>query len=288
MKKPFKTSIHASVWGPRWDIAAIGPTLDAAAAIGYDHVVIPLRTFDGVDPPGLAREFTRRGLVPLNTAGVPADCDIGDRSNAVRRRGIARLCTAVSMARDMGSSQINGVLYGPLARATGPAEPEAFNRAADALATVAQHAAGAGVRLAVEVVNRYETNLLNTARRALDFVAAAGQDNIAIHLDTFHMSIEERSPLDALRAAISKLFYFELDQSHRGDLRAGSLDLERLTRFAAEAGYRGIVGVEAFCRSRMTPDHADALAVWHDAFGDADALAASAFALINRAFDYAV
>jgi hypothetical protein len=114
MKKPFKTSIHASVWGPRWDIAGIGPTLDAAAAIGYDHVVIPLRTFDCVDPPALAREFTRRGLIPLNTTGLPADCDIGDRSNAVRNRGIARLSTAVSMARDMGSSQINGVLYGPL------------------------------------------------------------------------------------------------------------------------------------------------------------------------------
>ena len=74
------------------------------------------------------------------------------------------------------------------------------------------------------------------------------------------MSIEERSPADALRAAVPKLFYFELDQSHRGDLGAGSLDLERLTRCAAEAGYRGIVGVEAFSRSRMAPDHADALA----------------------------
>jgi D-psicose/D-tagatose/L-ribulose 3-epimerase len=288
MSKPFKTSIHASVWGRHWDAAGIGPTLDAAATIGYDHVVIPLRTFEGIDPPALAREFGRRGLIPLNTTGIPAECDIGDRSETVRKRGIARLCTAVSMARDMGSSQINGVLYGPLIRATGPAEPEAFNRAADALATVAQHAATAGIRLAIEVVNRYETNLINTARRGLDFVAVAGQDNIGIHLDTFHMSIEERSPADALRAAIPKLFYFELDQSHRGDVGAGSLDLEQLTRCAAEAGYRGIVGVEAFSRSRMAPDHADALAVWHDAFEDADALAASALALINRAFDHAI
>jgi hypothetical protein len=47
-------------------------------------------------------------------------------------------------------------------------------------------------------------------------------------------------------------------------------------------------GIEAFSRSRLAPDHGDALAVWHDAFEGADALAASAFAVINRASDHAV
>jgi hypothetical protein len=75
VNRPFKTSIHASVWGPPPDVAGTGPTLDAAAAIGYDHGVIPLPTFDGVDPLALAREFTRRDLIPLDTTRLLAHTD---------------------------------------------------------------------------------------------------------------------------------------------------------------------------------------------------------------------
>jgi D-psicose/D-tagatose/L-ribulose 3-epimerase len=284
MTKPYATAIHPSVWGPRWDAEGIRPTLEAAARIGYDHVVIPLRSMAGLDPKALARAFAAHNLVPLNTAGVPPDADIGSVDGDVRQRGLQHLLSAVSMARDMGSPQINGVLYAPLVRASGPADMDALYRSADSMAIIGRYAASAGVRLAVEVVNRYETNVLNTARQALDYVGRVNEDNVGIHLDTFHMSIEEAAPLQALRDAMPKLFYFELDQSHRGALGAGSMDLEAMARVAAEAGYRGIVGVEAFARSRMDADHANALAIWRDTFIDADALAAEALLTIKRAF----
>ena len=281
------TSIHAAVWGSRWDSVGIDPTLECAARLGFDHVVVPLRSLAALDPTAIGRAFERHGLIPLNTAGIPADCDIGSRDPYARQRGMKHLRNVMRAARDMGSRQINGVLYAPLVRAPGPPPSEARQFSAEALAAIAHEAKPMGLRLALEVVNRYETNLLNTAGEAIAFLDEVAQDNVGLHLDTFHMSIEERDPFQTLRDAAPRLFYFELDQSHRGDLRDGSLDLETWAREAARAGYRGIVGVEAFSRSRMAPDHADALAVWRDTYDDPSALAESALKLIRRSFAHA-
>lgn len=282
---PCRTAIHASVWGPHWDSVGIAPTIEAAAALGYDHVVVPLRNLEEIDPAKLARTFGSFGLTPLNTTGLPANCDVGSDDPATRQRGIDRLRRALSIARDMGSTQLGGVLYGPLTRAPTLACRRSLDAAAVSLATVAEAAAQMGIRLAIEAVNRYETNLINTAAQAASFVDMVGSANVGIHLDTFHMSIEERDIHAALRTAIPQMFYFELDQSHRGMLREGCLDLKTITKFALRTGYRGVVGVEAFSRSRMASAHADTLAVWRNTYEDANSLAAEAIALIRQCWE---
>ena len=79
-----------------------------------------LRLLAALDPPAIGRAFERHGLSPLNTAGIPADCDIGSRDPDARQRGMKHLRNVMRAARDMGSRQINGVLYAPLVRAPGP------------------------------------------------------------------------------------------------------------------------------------------------------------------------
>ena len=279
-----RTSIHAAVWGPDWSTRGIRPALDAAGRIGYDHVVVPLRRFEDIDPDGLSREFRERGLAPLNTCGLSPDRDIGSAEPAIRERGVQHLLKAVALARDMGSAQIGGVLYGPLGKAAQPLAPDVFARAAEGIHHVARKAQAAGVRLALEVVNRYETPLLYNTARGLDFLRAVAHPNVSLHLDTFHMSIEEAAPFDAIGAAVPTLGYFELDQSHRGAAGEGSLDLVTWCRAAAGAGYRGIVGVEAFSRQRLAPDHANALAIWQERFEEGDKVAAEFMQVIRAGF----
>ncbi|MDQ6638476.1 MAG: sugar phosphate isomerase/epimerase [Pseudomonadota bacterium] len=279
-----RTSIHAAVWGPHWTAKAIGPTLDAAARIGYDYVVIPLRRFEEIEPEAIAREFARAGLAPLNTCGLAPDQDIGASDPDVRQRGAAHLLGAIALARDMGSTQIGGVLYGPLGKAAGPLADDTFKHAAATLHRVAEQARAAGVRLALEVVNRYETPLLYNAARGLAFLEAVDHGNVFLHLDTFHMSIDEASPFEAIAAALPRLAYFELDQSHRGMACEGSLNLVEWTRWAFSAGYRGIVGVEAFSRQCLAPDHANALAIWEERFSDGDRVAEEFMQVIKAGF----
>lgn len=273
MTQSVAASIHAAVWGHDWSPEGIEPALADAAALGYRHVVVPLRRFADIQPAPLAAAFARHGLVPLNTCGLSPDRDIGDADAVVRDRGVAHLRAAIALARDMGSPQIGGVLYGPIHKAARPLPDDAFRRAAESMHAVAGHAAEAGVRLALEVVNRYETPLLYNTRRGLAFLEAVAHDNVFLHLDTFHMSIDESNPFDALAASLPRLAYFELDQSHRGAAVDGTLDLTAWAREAARLGYRGIVGVEAFSRQMLAPDHADALAVWEERFQSGRAVA---------------
>lgn len=277
-------AIHAAVWGSDWSPAGIEPTLADAAALGYRHVVVPLRRYADIQPEALARRFAAHGLVPINTCGLAPDRDIGDADPRVRARGITHLCEAIALARDMGSPQIGGVLYGPIHKAARPLPRDAFLRAAEAMHEVAAEAAHAGVRLALEVVNRYETPLLYNTRRGLSFLQAVAHDNVFLHLDTFHMSIDESDPFDAMAQAMPRLAYFELDQSQRGAATDGSLPLTAWARQAARLGYRGIVGVEAFSRQMLAPDHADALAVWEERFADGHSVAAGFMKVIRDGF----
>lgn len=276
-----RTAVHPSIWTGRFDAESLRPALERAAAIGFDHVVVPLRRFEDIDPAAIARVFQAQGLTPLNTAGVSPETDIGSPDPATRGRGISRLTTAVGLARDMGSTQVNGVLYGPLGKASTPASGDTLRRSAEALASIDRVASEAGVRLAIEIVNRYETNLVNTVEQGLSFIALSGAD-LRLHLDTFHMSIEEADPTEALRRALPKLGYFELDQSHRGRLDQGSLDLTSLLHKLRSLHYDGVVGIEAFSASKMAPDHAAALAIWRDTFADGDRLARDGMKLIRE------
>ena len=281
-----RACIHAAAWTTQLDLKSVSYVLDRAATIGFDGVVIPLRDFDAIRPAEIGRAFEERGMIPLNAAGLSLDADVSSLDLDARQRGLNHLLKAVSLARDMGSRQISGVLYGALHKATEPASDARRSYSAECLAEVAEAAEAAGMRMALEIVNRYETNLINTIDEGLAFLDLIDHQNVFLHVDTFHMSIEESDPRAALLRALPRLGYFEFDQSHRGRLDQGSLDLVALGRPLAEAGYSGFVGVEAFARSRMGAEHANTLAIWRDLFDDGDALAENALQQISVTFGF--
>lgn len=279
-----RTAVHPSIWIDRFDAETLHPVVEKAGVIGFDHVIVPLRRFQDINPQAIARVFEAQGLKPLNTASLSPDNDIGSGDADARQRGIAQLATAISLARDMGSPQINGVLYAPIRKAEAPAAPDNFLRSAESMGTVSRIATDAGVRLSIEIVNRYETNLLNTVEQGLSFMTASGSSDLLLHLDTFHMNIEERNLKFAIRQAAGKIGYFELDQSHRGSLNQGSIDLLDCLETLRELNYDGIIGIEAFSASKMATDHAAALAIWRNTFSDGDQLAKDGLQLIRMVF----
>ena len=140
------------------------------------------------------------------------------------------------------------------------------------------------VRLALEVVNRYETSMLPTTVRGLAFLDRVAHEIVWLHLDMFHMSLEEAAPFDVLKQALPRLAYFELDQSHRGAIVDGSLDLIEWAKETCSAGYAGTVGVEVFSRALMTLKHANALAIWEDRFTEGEKIAAEFMRVIDADF----
>ncbi|MFB9378376.1 sugar phosphate isomerase/epimerase family protein [Kineococcus gynurae] len=267
------------------DPASLRPALEALREIGYDRAVLPPLDPTTTDARALGRAFRDAGVEPVAMVGLAPGQDVSSTDPDERAAGRAALLAAVEFAAALGADQLNGVPYGLFGKPGTVPDAGAFHRSAREVGLVADRAADRGVHLTFEVLNRYEQGLVNTAAQAMDYVAASGSAHLGIHLDTFHMGIEESDLAAAVRTALPRLRYLELGQSGRGDLGTGAIDVAGVLEAALTAGYRGRVGVEAFSRRLLPSPVADALAIWRSPYDDGLALARSAVRLIRAVTD---
>ncbi|WP_369138481.1 sugar phosphate isomerase/epimerase family protein [Modestobacter versicolor] len=280
---PIEVACHLNVVVPDLAEPALSRSLAALAGLGYSHVVLPPIDPDTAPLSELAAVFRDHGLAPITLGGQAPGADVSSADPDEREQGAAALRRLVAATVALGGDQMNGVSYGLFGRAETVPTPEAVERAAQAVGQVAEHAHAEGVAMTFEVLNRYETAMLNTAEQALAFIAASGSEHLQVHLDTFHMAVEESDMLGAVRSAVPVLGYLELGQSGRGPLSTGVVDTGAVVQEALRAGYRGRVGVEAFSRSVLSSVAGDVLAIWRAPYTDGLALAAEAIDVVRAA-----
>ena len=95
------------------------------------------------------------------------------------------------------------------------------------------------MRLGIEAVNRYESNVVNTLDDARWIVEQVGSDALFVHMDTFHMNIEEHDCADAIARNIDAIGHVHIGESHRGYLGSGSVDFPTYFRALAANAYDG-------------------------------------------------
>ena len=264
---------HLNVLVPDTSLDRLPAALDAIAAAEYRRVVLPPVDPGSVDVAALRGAFAERGLSPITIAGQERDANVSSVDEDVRRAGSNLLRRALELTVALGSDQLNGVPYGIFGPPDGPTDRAAFERSAAEVGRVADESHERGVRMTFEVLNRYETSAINTAAQAMEYVAASGSENLWIHLDTFHMAIEETDMSAAIRTALPKLAFLELGQSGRGALSTGVVDIAAVVRQALDDGYEGRWGVEAFSRRNLDRAAADMLSIWRNPFIDGPAAA---------------
>ena len=280
---PIDVACHLNVLVPDLEEPGLSRALGALAELGYSHAVLPPFDPDSAPLAEWAARFREHGLAPIAMVGQAPGADVSSADPGEQEKGEAALRRMVEATVALGGDQLNGVSYGLFGRAETAPPEGAVERAATRLGAVADSAHEQGVTLTFEVLNRYETAMLNTAQQALDFIAASGSPHLRVHLDTFHMAVEEADMLGAIRSAAPVLGYLELGQSGRGSLATGSVDAAGVVREAIRAGYRGRIGVEAFSRSVLPGFVGDLLAIWREPYTDGRALAAEAIDIIRGA-----
>ena len=273
---------HLNVLVPGTEPGPLADALGALAGLGYRRVVLPPLDAEATDAAALRELFAAHALAPITIAGQAPGADVSSADAAEAAAGEAMLRAAVGLTAALGGDQMNGVPYGLFGHPSAPLPPARLDAAARVVGRVADYAHEQGVMMTFEVLNRYETSVVNTARQAMDFVARSGSDHLRIHLDTFHMAVEEADLGAAIRTALPKLGYLELGQSGRGALGSGAVDIPALIARAIDDGYARRWGVEAFSRSVLAEPAADMLAIWRDPSQDGAALAADAMRVIRR------
>jgi D-psicose/D-tagatose/L-ribulose 3-epimerase len=114
------------------------------------------------------------------------------------------------------------------------------------LKLLAKHAEASGVTICIEPLNRFETDFLNTCDQGLKLIKAVGSKAVKLHLDTFHMNIEEKDQAAAIRKAGKHLAHFHACGSDRGTPGGDHIDWKPIAKALKEIGYKGDVVIESF------------------------------------------
>lgn len=159
-----------------------------------------------------------------------------------REAAVARVALFLDAARVFKAPVIIGSIRGSVPR---PEEAEKYGGyLVDSLQRCLELAEKAGVDLVIEAINRYETNLLNSAAEAMALLAKIGSPRLKLHLDTFHMNIEEADLGAAIRDAAGCLGHIHLADSNRRYPGSGHLDFAAIVKALKAIGYRGAAALE--------------------------------------------
>ncbi len=274
--------IHAAVWAGGWTDAESRFAITESKAAGYDYIELMLFNPSAVDLPGTRALLEQSGLGVTSSLGLGWDNDLSSEDPAVSARGEALLEEVIDANATLGSKYVVGVIYSALGKYSRPATPRGRANCVAALQRLAHRAADNGITLGLEVVNRYETNLFNTAGEALEIVREIGAPNLGVHLDTYHMNIEEDDFDEPVRLCGDKLVYVHIGESHRGYLGTGNVDFATFFRVLVECGYAGPIGFESFSSAVVTPALSNTLGVWRNLWTDSRDLAKHANEFMRR------
>lgn len=277
--------IHGFVWTGSSDQSALIGAMEKTAEAGFDLIEFPRLDPGNFDVPALARRLEGLGLKVAVSMGLPFSGDISSTDKDVVARGEAILLEAVSITRDLGATKLGGIIFSAHGKYNAQPTAEGHANSANTLRRVAEKAAAQNVTLNLEIVNRFETNLLNTTAQGLAMLDEIAMPNVFLHLDTFHMNIEEASPEQAIRLAGKRLGYIHIGESNRGYLGAGTVDFDRVFDALVAIGYGDFVTFESFSSEVVDKDLSLVAGIWRNTWTDNVTLARHARSFIAAKFD---
>jgi D-psicose/D-tagatose/L-ribulose 3-epimerase len=272
---------HGLVWAGGWSETEARYSIESTKAAGFDLIEILFMNPRAIDAPMTRRLLDEYGVVASASLGLSLDTDVSSEDPARVKAGEVVLHDALEAAKDVGLIYLGGVLFGALSKYSQPATPRGRENSIGAVRRLCDSAEDSGITIGLEIVNRYESNLLNTARQAVAYVREVDRPNLVIHLDTYHMNIEEVDNYAAVLECGDLLGYVHIGESHRGYLGSGSVDFEGLFRGLGAIGYQGPITFESFSSKVVMPELSHTLAIWRDLWDDSMDLATQARGFID-------
>lgn len=280
-------SIGANLW--IWDSPITSDVIreraPLVAATGFDLVEIPLEDEGDWTPEAVDDALREAGLAATVCAAMGPGRDLSSDDAATTEATQEYLRACIGVAAGIGAGIVAGPLYSPTGM-TGAFSTEErtarIERVARHLLPLADEARDAGVRLAIEPLNRFETSLFNTVAQTMELIDRLDHPAVGLLLDTFHMNIEERDIPGAIRAAGDSLLHFHACGNDRGAPGGDGIDWPEIRDALAEIGYEGALSIESFTSANRTI--ATAASIWRPLAASQDDLAHNGLAFLHGLF----
>ncbi len=262
-----KIGIYYAYWTQEWDVD-FNPYVDKAADLGFDILEVnggTIATMTSRERQALLAHARDRNMQLTYCVGMPKQYDPSSPDAATRSNGIAYLQKMCEGIGEMGGGSLSGILYStwPTKMPKGESDKGPWlERSIASIKQAAKAAEANNVTLNMEVVNRFEQFLFNTAAEAVAYVEQVDNPNVKILLDSFHMNIEEDSIGGAIRTAGAHLGHIHLGENNRRPPGRGNFPWGEFESALKEIGFKGAQVMEPF----MVPGGqvGSDIAVWRD------------------------
>lgn len=220
--------------------------LREAARLGYDAIEIHTRETEEIDYEAIKKCCDENNVKVaaivtgrLNTEGK---CNLMDDIPYTTLAAIEGMKTYIDIASKLDTDIVLGWAKGNVP--AGGKREKYMKRLAKNLKILAEYAVDKGVKINIEVINRYEVNVFTTAKEILDFLEKYNVSNCYVHLDTFHMNIDETDPIEAIKICKGKLGYMHFADNTRRYPGSGQINFGKILKALEDIDYNGYLSVE--------------------------------------------
>ena len=274
-----KFAVHTFLWTERFDESAI-PLIRKAKSMGFDGVEVPMGDLEAINIEKTLKELKKQEMEFLGSVALSLDHDLTSDDEETRRRGIEWMKRCVRVTSELGGDTLSGVIYIAWGKITGRSRTEEeWQRSVEALREISRFAQEFGVTLGIEPINRFETYFLNTASDAVKLAKDVGEKNVKVHLDTFHMNIEEKNFYDPIKQTGDLLWHMHCCENDRGVPGTGHVNWDEVFQALSEINYDRWLVIESFIPEMK--EIAASTAIWRKVAPSADAIASEGLSFLK-------
>lgn len=258
--------------------------MEKVKQMGFDSFEFGLEDPAHVDPKKLGDKAKQLGLKLVICGAFGPDRDLTSDNASDRDNSLNYITQAIEICQKSGCPTLAGPMYSAVGKrrhVTPEQKKTEWDRAVKGIKQAARRAKDHGVQLAIEPLNRFETDLINTAEQAKRLIDEVGDTAVGLHLDTFHMNIEEKNSAEAVRLAGNRLYHFHACENDRGAPGSGvNIDWENVAAALKDVGYSKQAVIESF--TPQTKSIAAAAAIWRQFEPSQDALASNGLTYLRK------
>jgi D-psicose/D-tagatose/L-ribulose 3-epimerase len=280
-----KFGVNSFVWVSPCTTKAVIELAPKVNSMGFDLLEIACENPELLDISIIKEAIAKNRLSAIICGVFGADRNICSPDPKIRTNAHEYTLWLIDAAAQLGSQ----VICGPMYSAVGKAHLEdcddrkrEWDLAVTEMRKLADYAAKKGIKLALEPLNRFETDMINTVLQGLNFIKDVDRDNIGLHLDTFHMHLEEKSSPDAIRMAGSKIYHFHACENDRGVPGTGQVHWQGISAALKSVNYQGPIVIESF--TSQVKEIARAVSIWRVIAPSQDAIAQQGLQFLHSLF----
>ncbi|SHN35184.1 D-psicose/D-tagatose/L-ribulose 3-epimerase [Cyclobacterium lianum] len=281
MSLDIKLGVTTWLWTSPFDSQSVS-LFPKISKMGYDAVEIPVEDPSLIDTRKVKQALADNGLSPIICGAFGPGRDLTHEDPSFHQTSFDYIRQCLDISAELGASFVAGPMYSAVgkARLVSPEQKKVeWDRAVTNLYEVCQMAEAAGQEIALEALNRFETDLINTTADLMQLIADINHPAAKVLLDGFHMNIEEPDIEKAIEQAGEKLIHVQVSENYRGTPGTGQTRWDAYKRGLEKVNYTGTVTIESF--TPEIKELAGAVCIWRPLAESQDAFAADGYKFLK-------